>query len=65
MFDDTDYTEIVAAVFCIESLTHVYLHCNKESIFIPSLFDALEKQFLQKVEYAEVSSIYIICILCN
>ena len=57
MFDNTDYSELVAAVFCIESLTHVSLHCNKESIVFPSLFNAIEKQFLRKVEYAEFSSI--------
>ncbi|KNB45109.1 hypothetical protein JH06_1628 [Blastocystis sp. subtype 4] len=59
MFDHADYSELVAAVFCIESLTHVSLHCNKESTVFPSLFTAIEKQFLRKVEYVEFSNMVI------
>ena len=57
MFNQADYSGLVAAVFCIESLTHVSLHCNKESDVIPTLKNAIEKQFLQNLEHAEFSSI--------
>ena len=56
VLNNVNYSGMVAAVFCISSLTHVIIHCNKESTFFPTLFDCQKKSLLPHLEELEATS---------
>ena len=58
VLNNVNYSGMVAAVFCISSLTHVIIHCNKESTFFPTLFDCQKKGLLPHLEELEATSIF-------
>ena len=56
VLDDSDYNEIVTAICCIDSLTHLHLHCNRLCGIITTLRQAAEKAFLQNIEELKIES---------
>ena len=58
MLNNTNYSDMVAALFCISSLTHVTIHCNKETTIFPTLFDCQKKGLLAKLEELEATSTF-------
>lgn len=58
MLNNTNYSDMVAALFCISSLTHVTIHCNKETTIFPTLFDCQKKGLLAQLEELEATSTF-------
>ena len=56
MLNNTNYIDMITVLFCVSSLTHMIIHCNKETILFPTLFDCQKKGLLRQLEELEATS---------